>query len=290
MLKVTLLLVSLIKNVCSVNVYQQQQLKSRRSILLLTTKTSTLLPSLPAFAARGAAELDAEYYFRALLKLDRDRDIFDRRRPRISIEPLKTRFVDESFARAIFSDASYCLSKWGGKWIPPESIVTSDVATDACRDFYETAVNVLQSKEQRQNFANDFGDSLFERVSLSLQKQDLKSLRFGAQAIVNTWNSYGWIDSGSVVRFEDDDDQDDTPRPLQVELKFPVTAPAAAQLEQSGIIWHPSFVGLSLATFFRRTLSLPSPCPFQEYLLDDTYRSDPRAFQASSTLLIFPFE
>lgn len=216
-----------------------------------------------AWAARGAAELDAEYYLRSALGLDK-RDIFERREPRLAPTPPDPRPLDPAFKAALLDTIGE----------PP-----GDEA-EACANFYRRLAAL--DKRERELAARRVGDAL-----LAVLAPNATGLRAGAQAVVDAWAATGWIEPGSVARFADDDDQDDDPRPLQVTLKSPLTARVAADLERSGLIFHPDLTGLSLAAYFRKR-GLSSN--FDEYLLDDTYRTDPRAFVASSTLLLFPLD
>ncbi|KAJ8612563.1 hypothetical protein CTAYLR_007193 [Chrysophaeum taylorii] len=211
-------------------------------------------PPSPARGARGAAELDLEYYARGVLGLDRQRDIFSLREPREEPRASPRRSVDPGFAAAVVAALGE----------------TGDDLETACRRFYE----------KLSPDAASVGDRLFARANAGQGE-----LRDAAQEIVDAYSSAGWIESG-VVAFSDGDNDDPEPRALQVTLKGPITAPVAASLEQQkGIAYHPDLVGLTIASLCRRRNLNPA---FDEYLLDDTYKTDPRAFVASSVLLLFP--
>ena len=109
-------------------------------------------------------------------------------------------------------------------------------------------------------------------------------------SVSRSWRDAAWVGAASSARYGDDDDDDDDdaalyPRPLKISLANPAPAPALQELEQRGVLWHPDFVGLSLGAYFRR--SGLTAVRASEYLLDDVYRPDPRAFVASTTLLLY---
>ena len=64
---------------------------------------------------------------------------------------------------------------------------------------------------------------------------------------------------------------------------------ADACLEERGIAWHPDPCLLALASYLTQKVSLTAPTPhkFDEFLLDDVYRDDPRAFLPSTLLGLF---
>lgn len=253
-------MVALLRNFLCIDALTGHPAIDRRSIFA----PLMLIPPQVTNAARGAAELDAEYYFRGALRLDRDRDIFDRREPLRPPEPAPNRNLDPDFASIVLAAAG-----------ERARISTSQQASEVCERIYLKLVN----SDDRTTFAARIGDALCDRIK---PPTDVP-LRDAAQSIVDTFARSNWITSG-VVEFADGDNEDATPRPLQVTLREPVTAPVAANLERRGFIYHPDFTGLCLASCFRRRGYTGQ---FDEYLLDDTYRSDPRAFQASSTLLLF---
>lgn len=245
------------------------RVKSAKIMLLLVDRRSLLLFALASVdkkstgRIRGAAELDAEYYLRGALNLDKDRDIFDKREPLKGLEDLPDRELDADFAAKIFNAA-------GQRQVTASSSLQAEAACEA----------IYQSLDRKK--AEALGDAL-RTALLPSSIDESVSVRQGAQSLVDTFAAARWIESGTV-QFADGDDEDDDPRPIQVTLKNPVTATVAAKLEKRGVIYHPDFTGLCLASYFRRR-GLSGQ--FDEYLLDDTYRSDPRAFQASSTLLLF---
>lgn len=236
----------------------------RRSVLV-SAAVFVSSRSEAALGARGAAELDAEYYLRGALGLDRNRDVFDRREPRQPLEPDVVRPLDPNFAAMVLSAAGV-----------RSAASDSDQAAQACEAIYLA----LKDSDDRTARAARIGDVLYNRLAPAADA----SLLRGATSIVDAFARANWIVSGTVA-FTDGDDTDDTPRPLQVTLRRPVTAPVAARLERQGVLYHPDFIGLCLAAFFKRRGFAGN---FDEYLLDDTYRTDPRAFQASSTLILFP--
>ena len=243
-----------------------------------------------ALLARGAFELDAEYYARSLLGLDKDRDVFDRREPLKTPEAFAICSVDETFATEVLTLAARCARSVAPNfdYAAPSSLATSDAVSAATFDFYERAARALATREKRERFQRLLGEAL---LPLSSKNAD-QGLLVGARAVLETWKTHGWIESGTVS-FADGDDDDDDPRPLQVTLRRPATAPAFADLEKQGQLWHPSFVGCALGAYFSDSLQQKKDTrirKFDEYLLDDTYRTDPRAFRASSLLLLFALD
>jgi hypothetical protein len=77
--------------------------------------------------------------------------------------------------------------------------------------------------------------------------------------------------------------------PTRVEDAHGRSCLADACLEERGVAWHPDPCALALASYLRAagTLTAPTPHGFDEFLLDDIYRDDPRAFQPSTLLALF---
>ena len=244
--------------------------------LALTGRRDVLASSL---FVRGAFELDAEYYARSVLGLDK-RDVFDKREPRKQPDALPSRSIDEAFATKILTSAVRCAKATNKAFdfTLPMTLTTSDDVSDAAKGFYTAAAKTFTTPQQRDAFQRCLGDALLLDLGGVPSRQS--SLRAGVATVLDVWTTHGWIEKASI------DGEDDLS--LQVTLRRPVTATAAAQLEKLGLIWHPDFVGCSLASYLATTTKTRPQ--FDEYLLDDTYRTDPRAFQASSVLLLFPLD
>ncbi|KAJ1459021.1 hypothetical protein M885DRAFT_512181 [Pelagophyceae sp. CCMP2097] len=274
-----------------------------------------------ANAARGAAELDAEYYIKSLFKTDK-RDVFDLRAPSLMIEQLPSRTIDAVFAgelsrRVAKQIAAFATDTQTGAASPHvaaelDALRLSELAAFSktgnitlgestgsafeCFCLYLLADKSITTKPSRLAFGVALGSELLctlRRPTADVVKGAVtsSSLLRGAEAILSLWRARGWIGKESAVRYGDGDDDDDDdpalfPRPLRVELAKDVPARATTELERRGVLWHPDFVGLSLAAYFR-DCGLENT-RFDEFLLDDTYRTDPRAFVASTTLLLFP--
>ena len=76
---------------------------------------------------------------------------------------------------------------------------------------------------------------------------------------------------------------------LSASLAGAASCVAAAALEETGIAWHPDPCALALSRYLApaATLAAPTPHGFDEFLLDDVYRDDPRAFLPSTLVALF---
>ena len=76
---------------------------------------------------------------------------------------------------------------------------------------------------------------------------------------------------------------------ISASLGGSVSCLADACLEERGVAWHPDPCALMLASYFGKSGSLDAPTPhqFDEFLLDDVYCDDPRAFLPSTLVALY---
>ena len=124
-----------------------------------------------------------------------------------------------------------------------------------------------------------------------------KSLIKGAEDTLAAWKAAGWTKDVKIT-FEGSADlteaADDFASGYEVKTNVALggatSCLADACLEERGIAWHPDPCCLALASYLTQSkvsLTAPTPHKFDEFLLDDVYRDDPRAFLPSTLLGLF---
>ena len=286
---------------------------------------SAAVPAIAPARVRGAAELDAEYYARRAFEkvTNTSPDVFDARRARAAPVAAAARPVDASLLSAVRREGAAALAAASGASARTitDSIAarepaarkafatraarelaagdaTSDSAGVAVLALYEEAAERLLDKKSRTAFATSFGGALLaNRGPAPAPGASFKSLIKGAEDTLAAWKAAGWTKDAKIT-FEGSADlaeaADDFASGYEVKTSVALGGAAScladACLEERGIAWHPDPCCLALASYFtqsRCALTAPTPHKFDEFLLDDVYRDDPRAFLPSTLLGLF---
>ena len=169
----------------------------------------------------------------------------------------------------------------------------------AARDLgHAPAAERLQDKKSQTAFATAFGAALLaNRGPAPAPGASFKSLIKGAEDTLSVWKAAGWTKDAKIT-FEGSADlteaADDFASGYEVKTSVSLGGAAScladACLEERGIAWHPDPCCLALASYLTQSkvsLTAPTPHKFDEFLLDDVYRDDPRAFLPSTLLGLF---
>jgi hypothetical protein len=274
---------------------------------------------------RGAAELDAEYYARRAFEkvTNTSPDVFDARRARAAPVAAAARPVDAALLAAVRKKGVSALAAASGSSARTitdaiaarEPAARKAFATRAARDLdagdatsdsagvavlalYEEAAERLLDKKSRTAFAAAFGAALLANRGPALAPStSFGSLIKGAEDTLAAWKAAGWTKDVKIT-FEGSADlaeaADDFASGYEVKTSVSLGGAAScladACLEERGIAWHPDPSLLALASYFiqsKAALTAPTPHKFDEFLLDDVYRDDPRAFLPSTLLGLF---
>jgi hypothetical protein len=175
---------------------------------------------------------------------------------------------------------------------------TSDGAGVAVLALYSEAAERLADKKGRAAFATAFGAALLATKGPNpASGASFKALVKGADDLLAAWKAAGWttdvkltFESGADLAEAAEDFASGYEVKASVALSGAASCLADACLEERGIAWHPDPCCLALASYFiqsRVALTAPTPHGFDEFLLDDVYRDDPRAFLPSTLLGLF---
>eukprot|EP00629_Pelagomonadales_sp_RCC1024_P001317 CAMPEP_0119265774 /NCGR_PEP_ID=MMETSP1329-20130426/4477_1 /TAXON_ID=114041 /ORGANISM="Genus nov. species nov., Strain RCC1024" /LENGTH=306 /DNA_ID=CAMNT_0007265623 /DNA_START=135 /DNA_END=1051 /DNA_ORIENTATION=- len=270
-----------------------------------------------AFAARGAAELDAEYYARRAFDAVRGTtpDVIEARKPRVAPVAAAARPVDTKLLASVQREGAAALAKasGGGAKEVGDAIAareqdarkafaaraardlssddgSSDAAGIAVLALYTEASARLTTTKARAAFSRAFGDAL---LAATPAPKDFRAVVRGAEDLLGEWKKAGWT-TALKISFEGSADvaeaSEDWASGYEVKMSVALGGAAScladACLEERGVAWHPDPCALALASYFRGAGALTAPTPhgFDEFLLDDVYRDDPRAFLPSTLL------
>ena len=292
---------------------------------LLGGLASATVPTAAHARVRGAAELDAEYYARRAFEkvTNTSPDVFDARRARAAPVAAAARPVDAALLAAVRREGAAALAAASGasaraitdaiaarepaarKAFAARAArelaagdATSDSAGVAVLALYEEAAERLLDKKSRTAFSTAFGAALLaNRGPAPAPGASFKSLIKGAEDTLAAWKAAGWTKDAKIT-FEGSADlteaADDFASGYEVKTSVSLGGAAScladACLEERGIAWHPDPCCLTLASYFTQSkvaLTAPTPHKFDEFLLDDVYRDDPRAFLPSTLLGLF---
>ena len=292
---------------------------------LLGGLASATVPAAAHARVRGAAELDAEYYARRAFEkvTNTSPDVFDARRARAAPVAAAPRPVDSALLAAIRREGAAALAAASGasaraitdaiaarepaacKAFAARAAreldagdATSDAAGVAVLALYEEAAERLQDKKSRTAFATAFGAALLaSRGPAPAPGASFKSLIKATEDTLAAWKAAGWtkdakitFESGADLAEAADDFASGYEVKTSVALGGAASCLADACLEERGIAWHPDPCFLALASWLAQSkvaLTAPTPHKFDEFLLDDVYRDDPRAFLPSTLLGLF---
>ena len=292
---------------------------------LVSGIASAAVPAIAQARVRGAAELDAEYYARRAFEkvTNTSPDVFDARRARAAPVAAAARPVDAALLTAVRREGAAALataSGAGARTITDaiaarEPVARKNFAARAARELaagdatsdsagvavlalYEEAAERLLDKKSRTAFATAFGTALIaNRGPAPAPGTSFKSLIKGAEGTLAAWKAAGWTKDVKIT-FEGSADlaeaADDFASGYEVKTSVALGGAAScladACLEERGIAWHPDPCCLALASYLTQSkvsLTAPTPHKFDEFLLDDVYRDDPRAFLPSTLLGLF---
>ena len=297
---------------------------TRRRALVGGLATAAV-PAVAHARVRGAAELDAEYYARrAFEKVSgTSPDVFEARRARELPVAAAAQPIDAALLAAVRREGAAALAAASGasaraladaiaarepaarKTLAARAAreldggaATSDGAGVAVLALYSEAAERLADKKSHAAFATAFGAALLaSRGPAPASGASFKALVKGADDLLAAWKAAGWttetkitFESGADLAEAADDFASGYEVKASVALSGAASCLADACLEERGIAWHPDPCCLALASYFiqsRVALTAPTPHGFDEFLLDDVYRDDPRAFLPSTLLGLF---
>ena len=286
---------------------------------------SAAVPTIAQARVRGAAELDAEYYARRAFEkvTNTSPDVFDARRARAAPVAAAARPVDAALLAAVRREGATALAAASGasartitdaiaarepaarKAFAARAArdldagdATSDSAGVAVLALYEEAAERLLDKKSRTAFATAFGAALLaSRGPAPAPGASFKSLIKATEDTLAAWKAAGWtkdakitFESGADLAEAADDFASGYEVKTSVALGGAASCLADACLEERGIAWHPDPCCLALASWLAQSnvaLATPTPHCYDEFLLDDVYRDDPRAFLPSTLLGLF---
>ena len=285
---------------------------------------SSLALTRPGNAARGAAELDAEYYAKSALNKLRGTspDVFAARQARVAPVAAAPRAVSPAFADAISSAATKAIAAAANNAnvaavrasaaarAPAER---KALAARAARDLdlgattdalgadmlalFAEASERLSDRGSRAAYCAAVGDALLALANVpAAPEPSLAKIVGGAEDVLRFFKESGYVSSAKLA-FEQgglgeaaEDYRDGYEVKVSASLDGAASILPDSVLEERGVSWHPDFCALALARYFAlrgATCAAPTPHGFDEFLLDDVYRDDPRAFSATTLLALF---